>query len=511
MINALRGGLLAATVAVALTSAYSQTDATEIATGPSIDAVGIRVMHAAFQDSSIRLHVAAVDLDGRVPSTSIIGTWTAAVTCRDSVTGVTSDVAPLPRGRDAAQHGVTYVCVDHAAASNGLAKRVVDGFRLLGYGMTERDSVSVIAVDHAWLQLSPLISGTALPMAITDPGPSTGLTALYASLMSAIESASGGNASDRDVVLVTATDDNASIVHDLADVVQRARERNVRISTIRVGQSNLGYVFRYLAGATGGRAMQVHSDSAHAVAQLVRQIVMARRNYIELTVPVPASYAQAPDLGIGVSVTVPGMTLADTVRLPIQARQYKRKRTVLACFSDAADTSLSAYRAQLALLAESLSDDSTDVIDLVGHIEKGSLDAMARGRRRAQRVADALIAQGVSPERITVRSEGDMRPLYAFELMPWQRRLNNRVELRRYKTEPFPYDVVVAMVRTETQADELATTWEGRGFKADVDASVVEGEPLYRVLLWGYASKADAEAAAEVVRTQHDVPTAYVD
>jgi hypothetical protein len=95
--------------------------------------------------------------------------------------------------------------------------------------------------------------------------------------------------------------------------------------------------------------------------------------------------------------------------------------------------------------------------------------------------------------------------------MPWQRRLNNRVELRRYKTEPFPYDVVVAMVRTETQADELATTWEGRGFKADVDASVVEGEPLYRVLLWGYASKADAEAAAEVVRTQHDVPTAYVD
>jgi len=40
---------------------------------------------------------------------------------------------------------------------------------------------------------------------------------------------------------------------------------------------------------------------------------------------------------------------------------------------------------------------------------------------------------------------------------------------------------------------------------------VVEGEPLYRVLLWGYASKADAEAAAEVVRTQHDVPTAYVD
>ena len=511
MINALRGGLLAATLTVALANASSQIDATQIATGPSIDAAGIRIMHAELQDSSIRLHVAAVDRDGRVPSTSIIGTWTASVTCRDSITGVSTDVAPLPRGRDAAQYGVTYVCVDHSAASNALAKRVVDGFRLLGFGMTDRDSVSVIAVDHSWLQLSPLVSGSALPMAITDPGPSTGLTALYAGLMSAIESASSADATDRDVVLVTATDDNASIQHDLADVVTRARERNVRISTIRVGQSNLGYVFRYLAGATGGRAMQVQSDSAHVVAQLVRQIVMARRNYVDLTIPVPASYAQAPDLDISVSVTVPGMTLTDTVRLPLRPRQYKRQRTILAGFSDAADTSLSAYRAQLALLGESLSDDSTSVIDIIGHIEKSSLDATNRGRRRAQRVADAIIAQGISAERITVRSEGDSKPLYAFELMPWQRRMNNRVELRRYTADPYPYDVVVAMVRTEAQAEELLTTWEGRGFKAYFDASVVEGEPLYRVMLWGYASKADAEAAAEVVRTQHDAPTAYVD
>lgn len=511
MINALRGGLLAATLTVALANASSQVDSTQIATGPSIDAVGIRIMHAELQDSTVRLHVAAVDGDGRVPSTSIIGAWTASVTCRDSVTGLTTDVAPLPRGRDATQYGVTYVCVDHSAASNALAKRVVDGIRVLGFGMTDRDSISVIAFDHAWLQLSPLVSGSALPMAITDPGPSTGLTGLYATLMSAIESASAGNATDRDVVLVSATDDNASIQHDLSDVVQRARERNVRISTIRVGQSNLGYVFRYLAGATGGRAMQVQSDSAHLVAQLLRQIVMARRNYVDCTVPIPASYTQAPDLDISIAVTVPGITLSDTIRLPLRPRQYKRQRTILATFTDGADTSLSAYRAQLALLGESLSDDSTSVIDLIGHLEKSSLDAAQRGRRRAQRVADALIGQGISAERITVRSEGDTKPLYAFELMPWQRRLNNRVELRRYASDPYPYDVVVAMVRTEAQAEELITTWEGRGFKAYFDASVVEGEPLYRVMLWGYATKLDAETAAEVVRTQHDVPTAYVD
>ncbi|MBU3742745.1 MAG: hypothetical protein FGM24_10765 [Candidatus Kapabacteria bacterium] len=494
-----------------LSIAQIETPQADVSTGPAQDAVGIRIMHASVDGNVIRLHVAPVDSDGRVPSTSIIGTWSASITRRDSGVGTVVDATVLPRGRDRAQSGTTVLCIDNAAAAGGLARKAVAAVRDLGFGLLDNDSIAVLAYDHTLSQLAPLGSGMSLPTVITDAPEPSGLTAMYSALGAAIDIAKASPSADRDVIVMVASDDNASINDDLTSIVRRAREAGVRISTIRIGTSTLGFVHRYLAGATGGMSAALHADSLSAATSLMRYIVMARRNFMDVSLPLPAEFADAPDLDVAITVASGGTSASDTMRIPLRTRQYRQQRLIVSAYADAADTSIGNFRGQLALLAESMADDTTSVIEVIGHVGKGTKDAGTRAMRRANSVANALIAMGAAADRITVRSDGDSRALYPFELMPWQQRMNNRVEVRRRTADPYPYDVVVAKVRTESQADEQIAVWEGRGYKAYYDVSTADGEPLYRVMLWGYTSKADAEAAAAVVRSEHNAPAAYVD
>jgi hypothetical protein len=49
------------------------------------------------------------------------------------------------------------------------------------------------------------------------------------------------------------------------------------------------------------------------------------------------------------------------------------------------------------------------------------------------------------------------------------------------------------------------------GFNAYFDSMIANGEPAYRVLLWGYTTRSEAEAAAAIIRTEHKISSAYVD
>lgn len=498
-------------VAVGPICAMQDTSQPVISTGPATDALAMRIMHARLDGTTLHVHVAAVGQDGRVPSTSLVGSWTTTVRCRDSVTGIAAAALPLPRDLERSVSTHTVVCLDNSVGSNSTAERVVAAMRLFGYGFTDADSVAVLAYDHGMAELAPFVSGTVLPTSMFDAPASNGLAAMYSAMHAGITSLQQSASAVRDLVVVSATDDNASVHHDLTSVVQHARAAGVRVSVIRVGTASLGYVGRYLAGATGGIATTIHRDSALTAAALARHIVMARRNYMDIAIEIPASYADVPDLDVVVHCMVGGTVLADSVRIPLRPRTYPQQRLIAATFADASDTALTSFTSLLALLAEQAQDDTATTLELIGHVDNAAPQAGKLALRRARHVAAALQRMGVPADRLRIRDEGSSRPLYAFELLPWHRRMNNRVEVRRRTEEAYPYDVVVAKVRTERQAEEQVARWEERGFTAYYDSMVANNEPLYRVLLWGYATRAQAEDAAAIVRSKHNVPTAYVD
>ncbi len=69
-------------------------------------------------------------------------------------------------------------------------------------------------------------------------------------------------------------------------------------------------------------------------------------------------------------------------------------------------------------------------INVVGHTDsRGSEDSnLGLSRRRAQAVADALIADGVAAARVSIRGEGELRPVATNET-PEGRAQNRRVEI----------------------------------------------------------------------------------
>jgi hypothetical protein len=507
MIRTARRALLALLAASAMVSASAQDDTrTSVATGPEIQPRGLRIMHAAFDGADLRLEVALVDTDERPVAGRTSGIWTAAVTCRDSASGVRRTIEPVDRGGTPADRGVSAViCLDHSAAAGGLAANVASALRALGPGLADRDSVGVIAYDHDLLELLPVapaaslrtLSDTALPAPI-------GLSGTYSAMMAGLGALRDQGSSDLDLIVVTATDDNASIPYDVASVVRRAREGGVRINVIRLGTSSMGYVARYMAGATGGRAVQVPADGVVEAANSIRQILMARRQHVVVRIPVPASYRSCSDLNIGLSLATPSGVFSDSMRLPNRERNYRPLHTIVATFANGTDTTLGTFRSQIAMLAEMMSEDTTLRIDLVGHVDRSFKgNAIRQGASRARRVADALIRAGIASQRIQVRSEGTSRPLYYFELLPWQQRMNGRVDVRRLTGDELPFTIVVDQVATEEHAATLVDAWETRGYQAYFDPIVTSGQPAYRIVLWGYATADQAKQVARTVRSTY--------
>jgi hypothetical protein len=152
-----------------------------------------------------------------------------------------------------------------------------------------------------------------------------------------------------------------------------------------------------------------------------------------------------------------------------------------------------AFYPSLALLAEELMENPEMKIELIGHAGRDVVnDAVPLGYERARSVADALMGWGVPPKAIQVRSEGASKPLYYFQLEEWQRRMNNRVEMRRITVDPTPYTIVVDQVASEELAEKAVSVWKDRNFKAYFEPVMTQRNPAYKIVLWGYATFDDA-------------------
>lgn len=504
----IRTGLGAIAFLLLLGSAVAQDDTSHssVATGPDVVPVGMRIMHAEQVGADVLLHVALLDSLNRPISGRTNGIWTAAATCRDSTSGVRATVEPGPFGGTPSDRGVAAVVViDNSAVANGLAARVTAALRALGPGWTERDSVGVLAFDHDLVELSPIAPAPQLATLSDSALPAPfGLSGVYNALMAGLGGLRDQGAEDLDLVLIAASDDNASLAYDAAAVVRRAREGKVRITTVRLGTTSMGYVYRYMAAATGGCFVQLSADASSDAAAIVRQVVMARRAYTTIRIPDAAAGASCAERRIGLSLALRSAVLSDSTRIVSRERSYRPLHTIVTAHANGADTAITPYRSQIAMLAEIMAEDTTMRIELVGHVDKAYKgNAIKQGSARARRVAQALLELGIASERIQVRSEGASRPLYYFEMLPWQQRMNDRVEMRRLGTDELPYTIVVDQVATEEHAARLVETWETRGYQAYFDPIISKGAPAYRIVLWGYATRAQAQSVARTVRSSY--------
>lgn len=463
-------------------------------------ATTLRLLNArADADGSISLRALVLDSAGNALQwRSSLGTFSADVGCR-ATAPVRSSASKVEERVWTASSPTTSAVVlcDNSMMSGVVARDVVRSLRNVLPDFAGRDSVGVVLFDHDLLELSPITTVVAATEKCNpDAVPAAdGLTAVYSACMSGLAMLSDQQ-QGRVLIIITTSDDNASVSVSTADIVRRASELQASVYVIRVGQSSRAYPYRYIASATGGRLYTISESESAGVGSIVREIMYSTKHGLEIAIPSGFSSASCDDIWVKLRFEPDTASpfLSDSILLPMKQRTYRTSPAVVATFADTTEVGLQSFYPILASMAEQLMADSTVRIELIGHVSGDIVgDADDRAFERTEFVQGFLVAYGVKKKQIVLRSEGSRRPLFYLQLDGAQRLLNNRVEARFLVADDEPYTITLDQVATEEQAGKLADVWEQRGYKAYFEAGVANRIPVYRVKLWGYRSIADAQ------------------
>jgi hypothetical protein len=441
--------------------------------------------------------------------------WVAYSGCRGDA--IISEIAPIVeerRWRTDAAPAAMMMLIDHSYTSNGLAEHVVRELGNLLPGVIGGDQIGITLFDHATYDLSSITSvqGAAMRCNADSLRTHQGLSGVHQAIMHGLRTLEGHPSTDRILILVTASNDMTSLAITSADIVERAIKAGVRIHVVKVGYQAHGYVFRAITASTGGRLYAVSDEDAGAAAAIARELLYARRQHLEIFLPLTMSDTKCDDLLFKVGLRTGDTLLADTIMLPLKHRAFRTSRAIVAAFKDTNEVGIQEFYPLLALIAEELMADPDRSLMLVGHVSTDvKSDHVASGLRRAGFIADFLKAYGVRAQQLHIRSEGSYSPRYYLQLDGTQRLLNNRVEAYYLLAEDEPFTITVAQFETETQAERSVAEWQDRGFQAYFEAIVVKREPAYRVKLWGYGTKTEAERDAARIRSKYAVKDVVVE
>lgn len=507
---------------------FGTTTAQDVVTGPSslsrseiisrymrgaadvkADPVAFRILGVRSSTAGIAIEGIVLDANGNALGTDMLGgSWSADIGCRGEALkqGAQPIVEQLQWTSATASSNVA-VFVDHSLTSAEAAPEIVRELRNVLPSVTGNDSISVAIFDHNMLQLSGLapVYEAAERCNADSLGASKGIPAVYTAMMSGLRVLSDRTTESKILVIVTASNDMASLMYTSSDIVRRAREAGVTIHVVKVGTAAQGYVYRYIAASTGGRMYTVDRENAADAAHIVREIMYSAKQRLELFIPMRRQDVVCDDLLLRVRYDDGITELADTVLLPIRERSFRTPRAVVAAYADTTERGLQDYYPILAVLAEDLMTDSTKRLQLVGHVSTDTKgDGLERGLERAGYVRDFLIGYGVKGEQISVRSDGKRKPMYYLQLDGTQRLLNNRVEAYYLLPDDLPYTITVDNVSSEEQAEAAVNTWTSRGYKAYFDVAIEKRSPVYQVKLWGYATRGDALNAVAQIKKKHN-------
>lgn len=420
-----------------------------------------------------------------------------------------ADVAPTriraTTMRDLRQgaYGTTVILCDNSLLSSGTSREALRSLRDILPTLPERDSVGVVVFDHDVLEVSPLASPTVaaeacVPEAVPEPD---GLCASFAATLTGL-AMTAEHDGPRTVVLVVASDDNASFATTTEQIVRRARELNAVVHVLRIGTQSRAFPYRYIASATGGRLTTLATENVAQVGTVIRELVYGASAYLDVQLPMADITSTTCGASAWLACNVEDLSVAtpvrtDSISLQLVEQAYRTSPAIVATFADTTEVGLQNFYPLLASMAEELMSDSTLRVELIGHVSDDvSSNADIRARERAGYVRDFLKAYGVRNEQLSVRSDGSRRPLYYFQLDGTQRLMNNRVEARLLTPDAFPYTITVDQVETEAMAYDEVRRWEQRNFKAYFELVVANHTPVYRVKLWGYGTLDEARKGA---------------
>ncbi|TAE32476.1 MAG: VWA domain-containing protein [Candidatus Kapaibacterium sp.] len=394
------------------------------------------------------------------------------------------------------------LCADKAGYMQRFGAQTEVAYQAFFSAFGEKVEKIRVNYDHRIATDSLAMKGTTAP--------NLGLTALYKASYKAASLLKYSERKHKALVILSGGADDASIVYTLRDVLEVVRASGITVYAIAFGSGADTYALRTMAHSSGGRFYAVDEFSSSNITReliaVLQEIANSYKVFYEITPSVDAAphqdsssdFCAESDVALTVASTSQ-YTLPQKIReaAPYLAAQeaYFPKHQIIATFPPLSATIQDDYEGLISTLGETLKDNPTKVIELIGHTDQTGNDENNRNfaLKRAQAVKRYLLLMGVNPAQIRLRSVGREKPIFYFEKEDWKSRANRRVELRWLDPSLVPYEIVAQAVSTEEDAMRLEAEWNARGYEAYYEPFLINRIPVYRLKLWGFPTPESAE------------------
>lgn len=322
--------------------------------------------------------------------------------------------------------------------------------------------------------------------------PEKNLNNLYLVMYDFLEKFQSDDDNENIIINLAFSGDNSSMYIDAKDVASIALERNFKIYNIIVGTAANTSSFLYMSNFTGGKLYFLENDAFENLEKIIKEILLSRCSYYSIEF----SVQEIENFPFTITYNLQDKTLTDKFKVYYEPEEQYSDYQIVALFENKSIILDNKFIPQLKKLAEIAKDNNNYTLEIIGYAEIEGSEKFTNelAFNRAKTVAEFLVEYGVPKQQIRIASEGSSKPIYFLAQTSWQKMYNRRVEIRWINPEKLPYEIIIAEdYNSEKIASEKVKIWEDRAFKAYYERMLKNNMPYYRVKLWGYASKEEAE------------------
>ncbi|MBK9250220.1 MAG: OmpA family protein [Ignavibacteria bacterium] len=428
--------------------------------------------------------------------------WSGILNCGDKSTAQLPQLITSQTNTSPVTIGIA---MNRSVSMSDYASSVFSSIQSFVTSIFPSDYVDVMTFNTLATEAVPLTTSDSARSIFTylSAPPTGGLSSVYKATRSMIDKLRFSPTDHKYVILITSNSDNASLVVTAKDVIQAARNQNIPIYVISLGEPAESYTLKYLTAATGGKFYSVPASNTSEVFDIMTEINQAQKAYYEITLPLTGAPCPTPNALLSFSQS--GAVLQDKAMFYADTSGEFPSYQAVALFEKNNAIVDDGYTSTIELLAAILKDNPDKLIELIGHSSNDDSDddAIGLALQRTQAVRRMLVAKGVNGSQIRSRAAGNRKPLYYNEQEVWQKIANRRVEIRWLDPALLPYEIAAEQVATEDEALKMTERWEDRGQKAYYERMVINKAPSYRVKIWGFATIASAQDSAKQLQKQY--------
>lgn len=313
------------------------------------------------------------------------------------------------------------------------------------------------------------------------------------------------NAENKALILITYSPNNAATIYNAKDLVLLARELNIPIYVISIGNAIDTYSMKYISYGTGGKFYNIDAADMKDVADIINEIEFAQNAYYKISVPKPVNN-DCEFYTLELKLNFNDNIIEDYGSYINNPSWFANSHQSLAIFNYK-NTDLDAqYLSLVTSITTVLKDNPQYSIELIGHssIEDGKEENNVKiSAERVNNIKSVFLQEGVPEYQIKSNSLGSAKPIYFLPSTEWQQHYNRRVEVRWIKPGDLPYEIIAQEYWTEEEAQKQVNEWQAKGFRAYFERYLVNNRPAYKVKLWGFESKDQALSEAKKLKASY--------